>query len=88
MNRLATGYEQVINKLLTGYQQVINISVNNFLCGCCRVFRLPLALDRPRQWANGCGVCSRLHRVGRVRSRLNGSEGLAGRSRRSGEGHG
>ena len=36
----------------------------------------------------GCEVCSRLPRAGRVRSRLNGSEGLAVASRRSGEGRG
>ena len=36
----------------------------------------------------GSGVCSRLIIAGRVRSRLNGSEGLAVASRRSGEGLG
>ena len=46
--------------------------------------RLPLALDRPL--GEGCEVCGRLPRAGRVRSRLNGSEGLAVASRRSGEG--
>ena len=45
---------------------------------------LPLALDR--QWGEGCGVCGRLIIAGRVRGRLNGSEGLAVASRRSGEG--
>ena len=45
---------------------------------------LPLALDRP--WGEGCEVCNRLIIAGRVRSRLNGSEGLAVASRRSGEG--
>ena len=36
--------------------------------------------------AKGCAVCNRLIIAGRVRSRLNGSEGLAVASRRSGEG--
>ena len=47
-------------------------------------FGLTLAQDRP--WGEGCGVCRRLPRAGRVRGRLNGSEGLAVASRRSGEG--
>ena len=47
---------------------------------------LSLAQDLPPHWAKGCAVCSRLPRVGRVRGRLNGSEGLAVASRRSGEG--
>ena len=38
--------------------------------------------------AKGCGACGRLPRAGRVRSRMNGSEGLAVASRRSGEGRG
>ena len=49
-------------------------------------FGLTLAQDRPPHWAKGCAVCIRLPRAGRVRSRLNGSEGLAVASRRSGEG--
>ena len=36
----------------------------------------------------GCAVCNRLIIAGRVRSRLNGSEGLAVASRCSGEGRG
>ena len=49
---------------------------------------LKMEQDRPPHWAKGCGACGRLPRAGRVRSRLNGSEGLAVASRRSGEGRG
>ena len=49
-------------------------------------FGLTLAQDRPPHWEKICEVCGRLPRAGRVRSRLNGSEGLAVASRRSGEG--
>ena len=47
---------------------------------------LGLKPAQDRQWGEGCEVCGCLPRAGRVRSRLNGSEGLAVASRRSGEG--
>ena len=40
INRLSTGYQQVINRLSTE-------DVDNFLGGGWRVWGLPLALDRP-----------------------------------------
>ena len=51
-------------------------------------FGLTLAQDLAVLGAKGCGACGRLPRAGRVRSRMNGSEGLAVASRRSGEGRG
>ena len=50
-----------------------------------RYFGLTLAQDRPPHGEKGCGACGRLPLAGRVRSRLNGSDGLAVASRRSGE---
>ena len=47
-----------------------------------------MAQDLATALGEGCEVCGRLPRAGRVRSRLNGSEGLAVASRRSGEGRG
>ena len=46
---------------------------------------LKMAQDLATALVEGCEVCGRLPRAGRVRSRLNGSEGLAVASRRSGE---
>ena len=50
------------------------------------VSELKMAQDLATSLGEGCEVCGRLPRAGRVRSRLNGSEGLAVASRRSGEG--
>ena len=47
---------------------------------------LKMAQDLATALGEGCAVCGRLPLAGRVRSRLNGSEGLAVASRRSGEG--
>ena len=47
-----------------------------------------MAQDLATALGEGCAVCNRLIIAGRVRSRLNGSEGLAVASRRSGEGLG
>ena len=49
---------------------------------------LKMAQDLATALGEGCEVCNRLIIAGRVRSRLNGSEGLAVASRRSGEGRG
>ena len=52
------------------------------------ILGLKMAQDLATALGEGCAVCGRLPRAGRVRSRLNGSEGLAVASRRSGEGRG
>ena len=52
------------------------------------VSELKMAQDLATALGECCEVCGRLPRAGRVRSRLNGSEGLAVASRRSGEGRG
>ena len=66
----------------------MNRNVDNLLGWRLAGIVAGLALDRPPHGEKVCGACGGLPRAGRVRSRLNGSEGLAVASRRSGEGLG